>query len=817
MKNSLTSVFVLFILGASAQQDIHLNRVTVYGGATNYLGEIEQDLMDSGIKDKRFGALGYQHFLGYGTSLYTQASVLELQGNDLNGGDVLRGANFRSSLRTVELGLRTYLDNGSWFNYDARFAPFLSIGAGVGSYSTQVDQYDANGQRYNYWNDGTVRDLPQNDPNAAMATITGQDGTFETDVTELNTFDGKKSNNTFVFIPAQVGLKVRLSQRFSVDIAYGLSWTFTDQLDDLSGPYRTNARSELAYLSNPTGAIGERGDASTNDRYQHVSIGIGYSFGRRSHRYRMTPVYLDHLPEADADTTSQAPNPAPPAPPAITPTPPANVVEGPEEVRVKRLVISELIVDTIIFRSTQKVVPPRTDSIPSVSAMRDTSKMRTPILKKPEVAQADSIRNKGGAQSDTLKVRSPEPTIPTVAKVDSAAHPIRTDSTERVSGAMPRIVVPVSDSASVPSVEPLMPASRIDTVAAMTVVPVAVDSLPMKPDTTTPIHAPTTPLPVPADSSKTGSSTPAEPVRPKTVVTPSVPPPSPPYQDRVTPTTVTPPTKTTEVVRTVVVPVVVDQSGNEDARIRSLEDSLNVTRAEQKRLAAELDSVPAKGIAPTPSVTDTTSLAVALARSQKQQRYASQLNSILLDRIAIMERYMDLQDQQASDSSLAILRDSVLLLDGQVQLLRDSLRMERTDRKLEPGSKLESKVGEKVKDEVITGDQAITDTLYFRSGSVYVLDANKARIAAIAKEYLANGRGKILVTGHTDRSGNATFNRSLSQQRAEAVAKYLREAGVPATAIKVKGLGEQLARSTYDLKERNVVIQRVSDPDAIAP
>ena len=130
---------------------------------------------------------------------------------------------------------------------------------------------------------------------------------------------------------------------------------------------------------------------------------------------------------------------------------------------------------------------------------------------------------------------------------------------------------------------------------------------------------------------------------------------------------------------------------------------------------------------------------------------------------------------------------------------------------------MESKVGEKVKDEVITGDQAITDTLYFRSGSVYVLDANKARIAAIAKEYLANGRGKILVTGHTDRSGNATFNRSLSQQRAEAVAKYLREAGVPATAIKVKGLGEQLARSTYDLKERNVVIQRVSDPDAIAP
>ena len=67
----------------------------------------------------------------------------------------------------------------------------------------------------------------------------------------------------------------------------------------------------------------------------------------------------------------------------------------------------------------------------------------------------------------------------------------------------------------------------------------------------------------------------------------------------------------------------------------------------------------------------------------------------------------------------------------------------------------------------------------------------------------------MLVTGQTDRSGNAAFNKRLSQDRADAVKRVLVEAGVPIGVITAKGLGEQLAQHAYDESERVVVVQAV--------
>jgi OOP family OmpA-OmpF porin len=50
--------------------------------------------------------------------------------------------------------------------------------------------------------------------------------------------------------------------------------------------------------------------------------------------------------------------------------------------------------------------------------------------------------------------------------------------------------------------------------------------------------------------------------------------------------------------------------------------------------------------------------------------------------------------------------------------------------------------------------------------------------------------GVITVTGHTDRSGPASYNMALSLRRANAVKEALVHDGVPASAIKVIGKGE---------------------------
>src|SRR4026207_1392477 len=52
-----------------------------------------------------------------------------------------------------------------------------------------------------------------------------------------------------------------------------------------------------------------------------------------------------------------------------------------------------------------------------------------------------------------------------------------------------------------------------------------------------------------------------------------------------------------------------------------------------------------------------------------------------------------------------------------------------------------------------------------------------------------NSKAKICVTGHTDKVGPETINKEVAQRRADAVAKYLVELGVPQQRIVTESPG----------------------------
>lgn len=74
-----------------------------------------------------------------------------------------------------------------------------------------------------------------------------------------------------------------------------------------------------------------------------------------------------------------------------------------------------------------------------------------------------------------------------------------------------------------------------------------------------------------------------------------------------------------------------------------------------------------------------------------------------------------------------------------------------------------------------------------------------------------NSKAKICVTGHTDKVGPEAINKEVAQRRADAVAKYLVELGVPQQRIVTESLGSSkplvvTAPGTPEISNRRVEV-----------
>jgi len=68
---------------------------------------------------------------------------------------------------------------------------------------------------------------------------------------------------------------------------------------------------------------------------------------------------------------------------------------------------------------------------------------------------------------------------------------------------------------------------------------------------------------------------------------------------------------------------------------------------------------------------------------------------------------------------------------------------------------------------------------------------------------------KVEIQGHTDSTGAAAWNATLSQRRAESVMKYLVSKGVPAGQLMTKGFGPANPVAPNDTKEGRAKNRRV--------
>ncbi|MDX2249576.1 MAG: OmpA family protein [Bacteroidia bacterium] len=88
------------------------------------------------------------------------------------------------------------------------------------------------------------------------------------------------------------------------------------------------------------------------------------------------------------------------------------------------------------------------------------------------------------------------------------------------------------------------------------------------------------------------------------------------------------------------------------------------------------------------------------------------------------------------------------------------------------------------------GSSLILRNIYFETGKWDLLPASNAELERVVKFMKLNPRVHILVSGHTDNTGNNAQKAELSLNRANAVKKYLLKRGIIDARMKVKGFGQ---------------------------
>lgn len=85
----------------------------------------------------------------------------------------------------------------------------------------------------------------------------------------------------------------------------------------------------------------------------------------------------------------------------------------------------------------------------------------------------------------------------------------------------------------------------------------------------------------------------------------------------------------------------------------------------------------------------------------------------------------------------------------------------------------------------------VLEDLQFASGKYTIQEASFPVLDQLAEYLIRKKTTKIRVEGHTDSDGSSASNKTLSENRAQAVKSYLEKKGVSAELIEAKGLGEE--------------------------
>jgi hypothetical protein len=225
-------------------------------GMLGYYGDI-------GFQSKDYSPLvsriGYELRASTPVTDWLEAGLFAIHGRvSANERSPSRNLNFESRLTIGGLDL-TYNFHHLLAPHHA-VEPWVSVGFETVEFLSKTDLLDAQGRRYNYWSDGSIRDIPENAPNAADAVEIARDYSYESDVRESNLDGfGKYEEQTWA-IPIGAGVRMLLPHGFDARVGLTMHFAHSDMIDGVSD----------------LGIEGRKGDMH-KDRFLFTAFSVGYA------------------------------------------------------------------------------------------------------------------------------------------------------------------------------------------------------------------------------------------------------------------------------------------------------------------------------------------------------------------------------------------------------------------------------------------------------------------------------------------------------------------------------------------------------------
>ncbi|MFB6306357.1 MAG: hypothetical protein ABEH43_05120, partial [Flavobacteriales bacterium] len=114
-----------------------------------------------------------------------------------------RNLNFMSRIRMGAIKVSYNFEHV--LKPNRKVTPFILTGIEAFEFLSKGDLYDSEGNKYHYWSDGSIKDLPEDHPNAEQAKDLKRDYTYETDLRDQNLDGfGDYSESSFA-IPLGIG------------------------------------------------------------------------------------------------------------------------------------------------------------------------------------------------------------------------------------------------------------------------------------------------------------------------------------------------------------------------------------------------------------------------------------------------------------------------------------------------------------------------------------------------------------------------------------------------------------------------------------